>query len=350
MAITLLDELALEKDPLRKGIIQSLVEQVMLQDRIPWESAEALHTNVTYLAGIPTVPLRHINETPTSVQANWGQLTETLQILDTDIDIDPVLMNNKNQIQKIDVAQVNAIMKSIGYRMNDLFINADPMNNAREPKGMKTRLRDDTRFKGQTVNATADANELDLTIATGTDAERLAFLDKLDELMYLLEDHCSAFISNRQARLRFWSILRTLKLLDTTKDQFEREITIYRGVPLLDAGYKPSAAVDGTPDPNGSDTNQIIGNDADNYGAGGDPGAGNGANAYPACATVYAVRWGDDYCKGLQQEPLRTKSYGETEDPPHFHRTNVRWVMSPCVPFQKRSVARLVGVSFTNGG
>jgi hypothetical protein len=61
MAVTLMDELALEQSVMRKGIIKALVEQVMLQDKLGWSSVGALQLPVTYLSGIPTVPLRHIN-------------------------------------------------------------------------------------------------------------------------------------------------------------------------------------------------------------------------------------------------------------------------------------------------
>src|SRR3990172_10417609 len=103
MPITLLDELAIEQPKLRKGIIQTLVESVMLQDRIPYETTGNLSVPVTYLSGIPTVPLRHINEAATASQVQHAQLVETLHIFDTDIDIDPVLAANKNQIQPIEV-------------------------------------------------------------------------------------------------------------------------------------------------------------------------------------------------------------------------------------------------------
>lgn len=346
MGITLLDEIAQETNPLRKGIIMALVEQVMLQDRVPYESVGALNVPVTYLSDIPSVPLRHINETPGGVQARYAQAVETLHIIDTDIEIDPVLLAVKNQVMSVEVAQTRAIMKSIGYRINQLMVNGDPNADSREPRGMKVRLRDDARMTGQTVNATGDANELDCS-PDASDANLLTWLNKIDELMLLLEDNVSFLLSNRQARLSFWAGLRKLKILDTTRDQFDREITVYRGVPILDAGFVPTAAIDGTPDATTVESNQIIGYDADDYSAGNDPGVGNGANAYTTTSTIYAVRTGDEYSSGLQLEALRVKPFGETETPPHFHRTNIRWVLNPLVAFQKRSMARLVGCQFT---
>lgn len=336
MPITLMEELALEQPKLRKGIIQTLVESVMLQDRVPYETTGALSLPVTYLSGIPTVPLRHINETPSAVQATHAQLNETLHIFDTDIDIDPVLAANKNQIQPIEVVQTQAVVKALGYRINDLFINGDPTSDAREPMGLKYRLSNDIRFNGQSVNADSDTTPVGVSPAAA-DANFLQLLNKLDELLYLLEfGSGTTALCNRQFVLCIWAGLRKLKLLDTTRDQFDREIMVYRKVPFIDVGFKPTAAVTGQPDAAGAATNQIIGNNADTP-------TGGGANAYTASNVLYAVRFGEDYFMGLQQEAMRVKPLGETPDPPHFIRTNIRWVQNPGVPFQKRAIARLVG-------
>lgn len=336
MPITLLDELSLEQPKLRKGVIQTLVESVMLQDRIPYETTGNLQVPVTYLAGIPNVPLRHINETPTGVQASFGQLVETLHIFDTDIDIDPVLAANKNQIQPVEVAQTQAVVKGLGYRVNDLFINGDPTVDAREPMGLKYRLTNDVRYNGQTINADSNTTPVGVSPAAA-DANFLTLLNKLDELFYLLEfGKGTILLVNRQFVLTVWAGLRKLKLLDTTRDQFDREIAVYRGVPIIDIGFKPVAAVTGSPDVAGAATTQIIGNNADTP-------TGGGSNAYTASNVAYAVRLGEDYVMGLQQEAMRVKPLGETHDPPHFIRTNIRWVMNPGVSFQKRAIGRLVG-------
>lgn len=336
MPITLMDEMAISQPKLRKGIIKTLVENVMMQDRIPYETVGALQLPVTYLSGIPTVPLRHINETPTAVQATHNQLVETLHIFDTDIDIDPVLMANKNQIQPIEVVQTQAVVKALGFRVNDLMVNGDPTVDAREPMGLKYRLTNDIRFNGQTVNADTNTTPVGVSPAAA-DANFLTLLNKMDELFYLLEfGKGTVLICNRQVVLTLWAGLRKLKLLDTTRDQFDREIGVYRGVPLIDIGFKPEAAVSGQPDAAAAGVNQIIGNNNDTP-------TGGGSNAYTASTVLYAARLGEDYYMGLQQEAMHVKPIGETHDPPHYFRTNIRWVQNPGVPFQKRAIARLVG-------
>lgn len=357
MPLTLLDEMALEKQELRKGIIQSIVEQVSIQDRLPWETTESMHLTMTRLTDIPRIPLRLINEVPSGVQVHHTQSQETLYIMDTDIDIDPVLMMAKNRVMSLEVAQVRGTSAAVGFQVNDLFINGDTGSDVREPQGLKVRLRDDVRFQGGTINASADTTKLDFS-PDASDANLLAALYKIDELhMFALRGQTSAFISNQQFVLNMWAALRKLKLLDTTRDQFDREINMYRKVPILDIGYTPEAAVNGTPDATTVESNQIIGFDADDYDAGNDPGPGNGANAYTDTNTVYAVRWSPstgradgsatDGLVALQMSPLKTDPIGRTQEPPHYFRTNLLWVFNPCVPLDHRCIGRLVGLQLT---
>jgi hypothetical protein len=266
-------------------------------------------------------------------------------------------MMAKNRIMSLEVAQVRGTTQGVAYQINDLFINGDTASDVREPQGLKVRLRDDVRFVGGTVNATSNSTKLDFS-PDASDANLLAGLYKLDELhMFVLRGQTSAFISNQQFHLNIWAVLRKLKLLDTTKDQFDREINMYRKVPILDIGYTPEAAVNGTPDATTVESNQIIGFDADDYDTGNDPGPGNGMNAYTDTNTVYGVRWtpstgrsdgsATDGLIALQEAPLKVDAIGRTQEPPHFYRTNLLWVFNPCVPLDHRCIGRLGGLQLT---
>ena len=346
MPITLIDELVLETDAMRKGVIQTMVEESPLFRRITYETSGALSLPVTYLAGVPNVPLRHINETPVTSEASFAQTTETLHIIDTDIDIDPVLLDNKNQVQKLDVAQTQAVVKSLANLVVDLFVNGDPTSDVREPLGIRRRLAVEGRFVGQTVAGATGAN-LRYDPAT-TAANHLLFLSKLDELMGVMQDKANAFLVSRQTLVNIWALLRANRLLDTTEDMFDKRILVYAGVPFLDTGFIPASAVTGTLDTAGNATNQVIGNDADDYNAA--PLNGqlpSGVTGQADSSTIYAVNLGTDYCIGLQQTPMRVKPFGETDAAPHYVRTNIRWVLHPAACFQKRAISRLMNIDAT---
>jgi hypothetical protein len=340
--LTLIDELALTQPTIRAGVIKTLVENVMLQDRIPWQTTGSKQVTATFLSGIPTVQLRLLNEAVGTRKANFAQLTEVLSIIDQDIDIDPVFMDEQNHVQNIQVAETEAVVNSVGYRINALFVNGDPDTDPREPKGIVKRLENDDRFNGQTVNATVNATKHPYIPGTATDAQILVALNGLDNLLYRIANGGGyqgiVLLSNQQFILATWANLRQIKMLDTTRDSFDREFVTYKGVPIIDMGFTETGAIDGTPAAAGQLGNQIIGHDS--Y----DVPATNGANAYQDTTPVFAVKFADNFCVGLQQTPMKVEPYGKTDVSPHYIRTNLRWVIQPAACFQKRAIARYVGL------
>ncbi len=343
-AFTLVDELSLSQPTYRAGVIKTLVEQVAMQDRVPYTTTGSKTVNSRFLSNIPSVQLRFLNEAVGLRKAEFSEMTETLTIIENDVDIDPVFLDESTHVQNIELAQTENIIASIGYKINDMFVNADPTVDPREPLGLKYRLTNDTRFNGQTVNSSGDTTKSDFRAGTATDAEILHVLHKIDTAWYLLNNGNAlpntVMIGNQQIALAMRANLRQIKMYDTTRDQFDREFTMYSGMPLIDIGYDDAGAIDGTPAAVQADGNQIIGNDND-------APTGNGANAYTATSPLYFVRFGDNYCTGLQQTPLKVDPIGKTDVSPHFMRTNIRWVMSPLAVFQKRAIARLVGLDVT---
>lgn len=336
-AVTLAEELALEMPKLRKGIIKTLVEVSPFGRRIPIETTGALSVPVTYLSGIPTASLRFINEAVATQKAAFTQLVENLAIFDTDIDIDPVLLANKNQIQRLDVAETQAKIMAMAYDLVDYAINGDPTVNARDPRGLKRSLGEEPRFNGQTLNATASAVEGEARVGTATDGNFRTLFHNLNTLLTRVDNKASCLVTNNQMSLVLWAAAQQLKLFATTDDSYDRDIQVYRGVPIIDAGWKSSGAVEGSFAAAGQAGDQIIGNDSEAI------TTTNGGNAYTNQTPIYAVRFGPEHYMGLQQEALREHVFGETESSPHYFRTNIRWVVHPAAMFQRRAAARLVG-------
>jgi hypothetical protein len=337
-AVTLVEELALEMPKLRKGIIKTLVEVSPFGRRIPLETTGALSVPVTYLSGIPTASLRFINEAAGTQKAAFTQLVENLAIFDTDIDIDPVLLANKNQIQRLDVAETQAKIQAMAYDLVEYAINGDPVTvNARDPRGLKRSLGEEPRFNGQTLNASASAVEAETRVGTATDGNFRTFFHNVNQLLTRVDNKASCLLTNNQMVLTLWAAAQQLKLFATTKDSYDEEIQVYRNAPIIDSGWKSSGAVEGNFAAAGQAGDQIIGNDSEAV------TATNGGNLYTNQTPIYAVRFGPEHYMGLQQEALREHVFGETEASPHYFRTNIRWVVHPAAMFQKRAAARLVG-------
>jgi hypothetical protein len=353
-AVTMLEFANLTQPKLRGAVLNTLVKNVQLMDKIPWENTKTLTTIVPYISGIPTPSFRSLNEAPSEVKASWAQQQETLKILEVDIVVDPVLLMI-DSIQNIEAANADATVKSIGYFVNWKFIHGSSLSDIEEPDGILARLRFDARHAGQTVNATSSTVKLDITPTTGVDSDRWKYLEKLDELIGIMGGVNGGesvkglnFLCNAQLERNNWAMVRRLRAFDTTKDQFDRTFTTHRGVGFTDVGYKPASAIIGTFDSAGATSGaQIISNDADGAGSSETVISGNSANNYSNSTSLYCVRFGDDYFTGLQVAPLRVRNLGESVDNPHKSKVNLRWVFG-FAAYQKRALARLVGLDVSD--
>jgi hypothetical protein len=329
MAVTLLDMAMLEKNPLRKGVLMTLLEEPFVIDRIPWENTGALAVTVTYVSGVPTVSFRNINEAPVNVEASTAQFQETLKVMEVNIDVDAVLLKPTNLIQNPRTLQTQVVVKGIAYTVNDLFINGDPTANVKNPTGLKYRSENDARFWGGATSGNDRGQVLDTAGAlTNTEALKLAWLDAIDNAMYRVDAHKPSFcVMNKQTLMKLRSTLRAAKLLDTTQDQFDRRIDVYADCPLLDIGVKAAGAI------LGDEANQVIRNNAET----------SPFSSTASSTSLYFVRTGDAYVQGLQLGGLQTNDLGQLKDSPHLVRTNIQWILGFYVG-QARSFSRLCGM------
>lgn len=342
MPITLQQELAVEQPKIRAAIIQTLVEVSPLARRVPMESTGNLNITATYISDIPTITPRFINEAASEVSVSHSQIQRALAIMENYIDIDPVLLDNSNQFQKIDVAQSQGVVQSMAFKFVDLYVNGDPVsNNPRDPVGMKRALGEDPRFNGQTINATANSTELNLAVGTAADADYRNMFNLFNQTLARVNNKADIFLTNWNAILTIEAAAKQLRLFNTAADQYDREIMVYKGTSWIDAGWKASGAVAGSYPAGGVAGDLVIGNDSEAV------TATNGGNTYDKQTPIYAIRFGADYQMGLQQVPMTVKTGIQTTVSPFYLRTMIRWVIDPAAMFQKRSAARLVGCNFS---
>lgn len=350
MPTTLQQELALEMPNIRRAIIDTAVRASPIARRIPFESTSAISLTAPYISSLGTTGMRHLNEASSETSATFAQITHALGILENYIDIDPVVLQQKNTIQNFQVAQSRARVQGMMYKMVDLYINGDPLVDSREPIGIRAQLNREPRFNGQTVNASANGTELGLVVGTATDATYLQFLFLLNKLMAYVnmgsnspndETGRAMFITNWNALLTIEAAMRQLKLFNTAADQYDRTIMEYKGIPFLDAGWDESGAISGNFPAGGAEGDLVIGNDSEAV------ATTNGGNAYDKQTPIYLIRLGTDYQMGLQLSPMTVQNLGQTQTSPFYNRTFVRWVIQPGALWQKRAAARLVGLNFS---
>jgi hypothetical protein len=186
-----------------------------------------------------------------------------------------------------------------------------------------------------------------LTPGTVNDATAQGFLYNLTALISTVDPVYSpdpernmAFITNNLFILQIAALLRQLKLWNVDRDQFDRKVNMYDGIPFLDAGFTPAGAVSGTRPAVGSKGNWVIGYDSEAC------VTNNGAQAYDKQTPIYLVHYEQNFQMGVQMQGLTVKDWQQTTSP-YYKVVQLRWAVNPAAVWQKRAFSRLVGYNLS---
>lgn len=238
MAYTLAQLAQLEQQPLRKGIIQTILRYTSIMDVIPWENVDSLRIMASRWDTLPTVNFRRVNEGYTPNEGTDEQIWEALYGFGGEIKFDRVFEKVKNTVVDPKVNETQKKLKALSMTFNDYFINGDHAVDEDAFEGLKKRIA--AMPARQTVTFAASA-ALDPTASV---ANARAFLDKYEECHYKCNaGKVSAVFMNETMFWGFGRVLRYLgasggSLLDMTKDQFDRTQISYKGTRFIDVGLK----------------------------------------------------------------------------------------------------------------
>lgn len=319
--ITLADFSKLETDPLRKSVIDQFRMESVLMDMVKFETIGALGITIIRYKELPSVAFRKIgNPFPTS-KGKTEKRTEVIAAMGGTIDVDKTLVKANNTVAKVRAVQQSMMLKAMSYNFNDKFINGDRLVNEDEFQGIKSRIDalNDAGFTSQYIDCGLGTDEGILH----DDDSMHTFLDKLDGLIYSFDGHNpDGLLMNSSVLLAVRSLLRRLKLLDTSKDQFGRIIDMYGKVPLLDVGTKADQITHIIPN------TETLGGNASG-------------------SSIYGYKFGiGTHLWGIQEYPMDVTDKGELEDGVTY-RTVVDWPLGLAI-VNPRAVGRLYGVIPTN--
>lgn len=325
LGTTLLDMAAIEQQPLKKAIMFSMFSGQLPSpmEKLPVETTQALTQRNVRLTDAGSPSTRNVGQSVATYAAKFSTGQETLKIIENKITIDAVLLDQKDYIQDPITLQFKAYMMVVKNTVNDLFINGDPGSDVTQPAGIDYRLRNDATFLGQAV----DGNNLDVD---ASDANRHTWLDHITTAITLVRGVADFIITNRQTWIKLTSAARNLKLYDTTRDQFDRKIHMFDGVPFYDAGQKPAGVL------TAAAAQQVIGDD--------------GATSIFGTASttpMYFVNVAkEDGVKLLQLHPLKIKDLGQDPGDPGVFVHDVRWPIGFLIA-QKFAIASIEGLNIT---
>ena len=319
---TLVELSKIETDTLRKSVIDGLLMEASVLEMVPWETIGALATTVVRMGTLPSVGFRKINEGYAVGTGALEQKVENISLMGAYFDTDKAIARAKNTIASARAITQVMMTKAIAYKFNDKFINGNPESDPEEFKGMEHRV-DDLVAEGYTAQAIDVAGGSVTEGILNSSAISHNFLNKFDEAMYQIKGHNPDFaFMNSSTLLAIRALLRKEKLLDTTKDLFDRMVDVYSNTRLQDIGVTANQ------------TTEIIAEDETKGGGTTD-------------SSIYFVKFGiGELLWGIQEYPLEVEDKGLLEDKP-IYRTEMDWPVGLAMA-DPYSISRLYGIIASN--
>lgn len=301
MALTLLEaaKAALNNGEVKRaGVIAMFAQQsawlaAMMFDDIPGNAYAYDREGV-----LPGVAFRGVNESYTESTGVINPVAETLKIAGGDLDVDKFIVRTMGD--QVRAKHEGLKIKALAAEITRCLIKGDSTSQPREFDGLQTRLTG-----SQVVSNSAASGGAALSLV------------KLDETIDAVPG-ANAILLTKAMRRRFSVAARTSSVagnIQFTQDQFGRRQMTYNDLPLL----VPYEENDGT--------EPIAFNEA--YTGG---GTANGTS-------LYVVRMGDGFLKGIQNGAMQVTDLGELNTAP-VYRTRVEWYLSICLE-HGRAAARL---------
>ena len=297
--VNLVDMAAGLNDDVVAGILLNFARESQILQRVPFEPVNSFWNKQWSLSSLSEASFRSRGESFSEVKDNARKLFDGVYLLGGQIDIDVADLLPTNREIDPYADNIEWQSKRFMFTMNDKIINGNRNTDPDEFDGIKKRIDDlvtdgvsNVRFDG----ATGDALDL-----AASDANKQTFLDKINQAWFHVDGGIPEMVVTGEAgHLTLYSVARRLGLLDTTRDQFDREVDTYRGRPFAFAGKKADQST------------EIITSDED-------PGDG-GDDA----TSFYFIRTGGPYLKGIQLAgPQRI--FDDVTDSGVTHRVVFQW-------------------------
>ncbi|HKZ20289.1 MAG TPA: hypothetical protein VJQ57_09280 [Acidimicrobiia bacterium] len=309
-ALTLLEAAKHGHDQLKKGVIETIIQESPIIERIPWTpfAGNALQHNVEDT--LPSVAFRDVGETYTASHGTdtshfWG-----VAILGGEVKVDNFLVNVTDTLGGLKAKQYAKMAKANAMRFDFEFFEGD--GTSKGFKGVKTLI--DEGFGQEYVHS-----------ATGA----VLSLESLDQAYDLFRSQATpdALLINRTCRRKITSLARAdvtgTSMVDFERNSLGKQVMSWNGVScvilgdVINGSGTVVAALPFTEDPGdgGSDT-----------------------------CSAYFVKWGSDDVTGLLGHggDFSVRDFGETEAAPQ-HLGRLEWYPGIAI-FNKYSIVRVSGI------
>ncbi len=318
MALTVAEMAAGMKDKVMGGILMQYARLSQLFQRVTFESTESFTIKTWQNKSVTDAVFRDIGEAYPETKDQFSEINDGIALMGGSIDVDRALRLPGQS--ELDAWAENLLLqvKRYQYGFTDNFINGDRSVTPSGFNGIKKRVEAEFALGGVGADQVIEAAGLDLSASS---ANRQTFLDHLEVAQYEVDEgQVDLIITSKKGLFTLNRVARRENLYDTTRDQFDRKVDLFRGIPIMEAGTK------------GDQTTQIITSTETNA------GASTGGTA----TSFYFVRFGKQHVQGWQMhEPKRI--YDDIINDGVTHRTVFEWPVG-LTKFHIKSVVRLRGV------
>ncbi len=240
--ITLGDFATLTTDKILGPFVMNIVRDSPIMANIPFVTNNALSVINKKWDTLPAGQKRNLNEGYNTVKGTTKDETWEPRFYGGDIQIDKRLAKADNVIESEASLQTKMFIAGLTRDWTYDFIANTPLVDAKGMYGL-TYLVSNFQNSRQTIwldsNALNTGTALDVTASA---ANRRKFLNALNKAI----KYCGldsgrgkgAIYCNLAMGMGITAVLQGSGLLDTTKDQFDRQFTTYAGIPIYDTGYK----------------------------------------------------------------------------------------------------------------
>jgi hypothetical protein len=142
MSISLTEAAKLSTDILLKGIIETIVKDSPILERLPFIQITGNSLKYNREKTLPTVAWYDpVTDTWTTSEPAFEQASSTLCILGGDADVDNFLKATRSNIQDLEAAVIEQKAKALRHEFENCFINGDTGSNAKQFNGLYKTLK-----------------------------------------------------------------------------------------------------------------------------------------------------------------------------------------------------------------
>lgn len=326
--VTLADYALLSNSPMVRAVTYSLIDNGSVIQDIPLVTQQSLTASgVRFEGNLPTVNWSQLNAEGVTTKGTPTAYSEQVYLIRNYIDIDKIYIQDVNAIQDPRATQVGAYMKALTYDFNFKFLKNDHIaGDANAPVGLRYRIDNGGTFGVRPENK-IDAGGVDLSQANATQATANKFLEMLDQLLWSVNSPDGSGVTlymNEVMKRRFAFAIRLMGTsggFETTQDQFNRTVQMYKGATIRDIGYKQDQST------------RIITTTETSSGA---------ADTGGTYTSIYAVNFSTDYFFGWQFSEPNIQDLGLINNGV-IYRTMIDWAIG-LMNSSTRSIARLYDI------